>query len=95
MSVKHAVEFAKSQTVDCGFLDVRLKDGLVFPAAEVLRQKGVRIVFYTGQADLEAIRRSWPDAKVIQKPAPLSELTQALIEACAGSNRGDDRRVQK
>jgi hypothetical protein len=68
--VKSTVELAEKEDLDCSVLDVSLKDGLVFPAAEVLRQKGVRIVFYTGQADLEAIRRSWPDAKVIQKPAP-------------------------
>jgi DNA-binding NtrC family response regulator len=82
LSVKRAVELAESQTIDCGFFDVTLKDGLVFPAAEVLRQKGAGIVFYTGQADLEAIRQDWPEAKVLQKPAPLAALMQAVIEAC-------------
>jgi hypothetical protein len=43
---------------------------------------GGGIVFYTGQADLEAIRRDWPEAKVLQKPAPLGALMQAVIEAC-------------
>jgi CheY-like chemotaxis protein len=82
LSVRRAVELAKSQTLDCGFFDVALKDGLVFPAAEVLRQKGIGIVFYTGQADPEAIMRDWPKAKVLQKPTPLPALLQAVIEAC-------------
>jgi CheY-like chemotaxis protein len=87
LSVRRAIELAKSQTLDCGFFDVTLKDGLVFPAAEVLRRKGIGIVFYTGQADPEAIRRDWPKAKVLQKPAPLPALLQAVIEACVPACR--------
>jgi CheY-like chemotaxis protein len=83
LSVKRAVELAESQDIDCGFFDVTLRDGLVFPAAEVLRQKGAGIVFYTGLADPEAIRQNWPEAKVLGKPAPLSALMEAVIEACA------------
>ena len=81
-SVKRATELAESQALDCSILDVRLKDGLVFPAAEVLRRKGVRIIFHTGQADPEIISRNWPDAKVFQKPAPLHEMIRAVIKAC-------------
>jgi two-component SAPR family response regulator len=84
-SVQRAVELAKKEDVDCGILNIELRDGLVVPAAEVLRQKGVKIVFYTGWFDPEGIRRNWPDAKVLEKPASLPALAQAVIEACAAA----------
>jgi DNA-binding NtrC family response regulator len=81
-SVKRAVELAGEADLDCGVLDVSLKDELVFPAAAVLQRKKVNTIFYTGQIDQEAIRRDWPAAKVLAKPAPLRTLLQALAEAC-------------
>jgi DNA-binding response OmpR family regulator len=81
-SVKRAVELAGEADLDCGVLDVSLKDELVFPAAAVLERKKVNTIFYTGQIDQEAIRRDWPAATVLAKPAPIRTLLQALVEAC-------------
>jgi DNA-binding response OmpR family regulator len=81
-SLKHAVKLAGEEGLDCGVLDVRLNNELVFPAAGVLQRKGVNIIFHTGQVDPEAISRDWPAAKVLVKPAPLRTLMQALAEAC-------------
>ena len=36
-TVERAVELAQKEDLDCSILDVRLKDGLVFPAAEERR----------------------------------------------------------
>jgi hypothetical protein len=47
-TVKRALALAEQQELDCGVLDVSLKDGLVFPAAKVLRRKGVRPISYRG-----------------------------------------------
>ena len=81
-SVKRAVELAGEEGLDCGVLDVSLNDELVFPAAGILQRKNVNIIFYTGEINPEAIRRDWPAAKVLVKPAPLRTLMQALAEAC-------------
>jgi len=83
MSVERAVELAEKEHIDCAVLDIRLGDQLVFPAAAVLRRRGVNIVFYTAQADPEALSRNWPGAKVLSKPAASRMLVQALAEACA------------
>jgi DNA-binding response OmpR family regulator len=56
-SAERALELAKAEQLTCGVLDARLRDGLVFPAACVLRQKGAGIVFYTAQYDPEAKAR--------------------------------------
>jgi hypothetical protein len=63
---------------------VKLRDGLVFPAARILRDKGAGIVFYTGHHDPEGLKQDWPQAHVLLKPAPLHLLMRAVIEACAG-----------
>jgi two-component SAPR family response regulator len=82
-SVKRALELAEKQDLSCGILDISLADGLVFPAAHVLRKKGIQIIFYTGQADLESIKRDWPGAEVLMKPISSQALMRAVISACA------------
>jgi DNA-binding NarL/FixJ family response regulator len=82
MSLERALELAEAAGLTCAVLDVRLRDGLVFPAAEALRKRGIGIVFYTGQGDPEEIRRNWPQAKVLLKPAPMEKLILAIISTC-------------
>jgi DNA-binding response OmpR family regulator len=82
LSLERAIELAKVEHLSCAVLDVTLRDGLVFPAATLLRQRGVSIVFYTGIGDPEAIRRDWPDAEVLVKPVPWDLLKRAVMAAC-------------
>jgi DNA-binding response OmpR family regulator len=87
LSLERALELARAEPLDCGVLDVKLRDGLVFPAARILREKGAGIVFYTGHHDPEGLKQDWPEARVLLKPAPLHLLMRAVIEACAGAPR--------
>jgi len=82
MSLARALELAATEDFDCAILDVMLRDGLVFPAASILRQKGVGLVFYTGQYNLEDLKRDWPAAQVLLKPATSEQLVQAAGAAC-------------
>jgi len=82
LSVARALELAEQENLSCGVLDVRLRDGLVFAAAEVLRKKGVGIVFHTGQVDIEELKRDWPASKVLRKPTRSSEITKAVVDMC-------------
>ena len=86
LCVERALELAIAEDLSCGVLDVRLRDGLVFPAAHVLREKGAGIVFHTGQSDPDGLKRDWPGAEVLFKPAPLRLLIPAVLTAC--SSRG-------
>ena len=85
LSLERALELAVAEPLNCGVLDVTLRDGLVFPAARILRDKGAGIVFYTGHHDPEGLKQDWPQAHVLLKPAPLDLLMRAIIEACAGT----------
>ncbi|MGA7324541.1 MAG: response regulator [Rhodomicrobium sp.] len=83
MSVGRALELAEKENLSCGLLDVQLRDGPVFPAAEVLRQKGAGIVFHTGRVGFEELKRDWPGAKVVMKPASFCQIIEAMTCVCA------------
>ena len=93
MSVDRAIELARGEDLSCAVLDVRLRNKFIFPAADVLTEKGVQVVFHTGEPNPEAIAREWPHAKVLMKPAPLLALIKAVVEACAESQSRRTRTV--
>jgi len=79
MSLERALELANAIDIDCAVLDVQLRDGLVFPVAELLRERGKGIVFYTGHSDPAEIKRDWPSARILLKPAPMEELMRDVV----------------
>ena len=85
VSLERALQLAADPGLNCGVLDVRLEDELVFPAAEVLRQRGVGVIFYTAQNNIESISRDWPKAMVVSKPASAQTLTRVVAQACFAS----------
>jgi CheY-like chemotaxis protein len=81
-SLKDTLILAETSPLDCSILDVSLCDDLVFPAAKVLRDRGIGIVFYTGYGDPDSLRREWPSAQVLTKPVPPQLLIEAAVTAC-------------
>jgi CheY-like chemotaxis protein len=82
LRVERALELAVAERLSCGILDVNLRNALVFPVADALRQKGVGIVFYTSEGDSDGLRREWPFAQVLSKPARAGALVSAISTAC-------------
>jgi CheY-like chemotaxis protein len=85
VTVKRALNLAETGTFHCGILDLSLRDELVFPVAEALKQKGAGIVFYTGHtghADVRKLKQNWPEAHIHFKPAPPDLLLQSAIASC-------------
>lgn len=68
---------------DVALLDVSLEDGSVLPAAELLIQRWVPIVFHSGhdQPVLTTGHTSW--AVALDKPAPTPEIFAALVAQLA------------
>jgi DNA-binding response OmpR family regulator len=81
-SLKNALILAETSALDCSLLDVSLCGKLIFPAAKVLRDRGIGIVFYTGYGDPETLSRDWPSAQVLIKPASPRLLIRATAAAC-------------
>ncbi|MGO9546985.1 MAG: response regulator [Rhodomicrobium sp.] len=89
-NLKRALTLAGDEALTCGILDVSLGREFSFPAAQVLRERSVGIVFYTGYADLTGLKRDWPEAQILSKPAPARFLLQTVSAACCanGSHSG-------
>jgi hypothetical protein len=55
----------------------------VFPAADVLRDAGVPLIFHSGHADENQLKTRYPEAQVYSKPCSPSRLREALLRAAA------------
>ena len=81
LTLSHALSLAQTTPMSAAVLDVSLRDEEVFPAAQELKGRGVGIVFYTGYAAVDQLRRDWPDAQVLTKPTPARVLVEAVRRA--------------
>ena len=78
-----AIAAAKTGDYELALLDVAIKGGEVFPAADILSSRGVPVVFHTGQAEREEIRAAYPMARLVSKPAREDQLLAAVAEVTA------------
>ncbi len=84
-TLAETVALAASHALTCAVLDVNLRDETSLPAAQLLQKRHTGIVFYTGYDDLDALRRDWPGAQVLSKPASPELLRQAVHAACCSN----------
>ncbi len=71
----------KTTPADIAILDVNLNGELVFPAADLLIEKGVPIIFTTGYAPEKIFPQQFHGLPVIQKPYDPRNLMQLLRDA--------------
>lgn len=83
ISVKDAVAAVTAQLPSCAVLDVRLQDGEVFPAADLLEKAGVPIIFHSGHADASDLKRRYSKAAVCEKPCSPAALRDTILELLA------------
>jgi DNA-binding response OmpR family regulator len=81
LTLSHTLSLAQSAPLSAAVLDVSLRNEEVFPAAQELKGRGVGIVFYTGYAAIDQLRRDWPEAQVLTKPTPARVLVEAVRKA--------------
>ena len=75
-----ALRAAESAEVDAALLDVNLAGKKSYPVAEVLKKRGVPIVFSTGYGQ-QGLDDGWAGHPVVQKPFLASDLEKALTRA--------------
>jgi len=75
-----ATALARTAPLTCAVLDVNLGCELVFPAAHVLRERGINTIFCTGY-DVHVLQQDWPDAQVLSKPVSSQRLIRAIKAA--------------
>ncbi len=82
-----AVALAESGEIDAAMLDINLGGTEVFPAAHVLRQRGIPFLFTSGYGS-NGLPPEYRHSPMLQKPydqALLQQALDALLEQKAGS----------
>ena len=82
-----AIALAETAPLTCAVLDVNLGCELVFPAAQVLKDRNIKTVFCTGYGDLHGLQVHWPDAQILAKPVR----PQILIRTVRSAHKYNDR----
>jgi CheY-like chemotaxis protein len=85
-TLSDAVDLARTAQADVALLDLDLKGTLAYPAADVLRERGMPIVFTSGYGSHGVIER-FRDCPILDKPFDQHSLEQA-IDTALKSNAG-------
>ncbi|MGR3322245.1 MAG: response regulator [Pseudooceanicola sp.] len=80
-SVNDALRHVEDARPDIAVLDVRLRDGEVYPLADKLRGMDVRMIFHSGHVDEDEIERMYPNAVCCRKPVSTHDLKAALVDS--------------
>lgn len=76
-SVPAALDRAAITEAQLAVLDVNLRGHRIFPAAQILRDRQIPIVFSTGYG-VDGIEAEWKTCPVIQKPFAIERLKEVL-----------------
>src|SRR5271157_1610890 len=82
-----ATALAQTAPLTCAVLDVNLGCELVFPAAQVLKDRNIKTIFCTGYGDLHGLQTDWPNAQILAKPVH----PQLLIRTVRSAHEHNDR----
>ena len=74
-----ALERAAVTQAEAAVLDVNLHGKTIFPVAQILRDRGIPIIFSTGYGR-DGIDRQWKSYPVVQKPFAIEQLEATLTE---------------
>jgi CheY-like chemotaxis protein len=82
---EEALALAQAAEFDIAVLDLNLNGTLSYPIAEVVRQRGIPIIFATGYGS-DGLRDSFRDCQTLQKPFSQGDFAQAVAVACGLSS---------
>ncbi|KAA0072088.1 response regulator [Rhodanobacter sp. T12-5] len=71
------MELAESAPIDLAILDINLAGEASFPAALILRRRGIPFVFSSGY-DEQDVPEAWRNENILQKPYDSRQLNAAL-----------------
>jgi DNA-binding LytR/AlgR family response regulator len=72
----------KGQPFDVAVLDISLADAEVYEVADLVRNRGACLVFYTA-TDARQLPERFRDAPIVNKPASGEQIYSAVLRACA------------
>ena len=84
-SLNDTLDAARNGTFDAAVLDVNLAGSEVFPAARLLAERDVPIVFHTGHAKADDIAVDYPRALTLAKPIAPERVVGAVAGIIGGT----------
>lgn len=78
-----AERVAREEEVDAAILDVMLGRDEVFPAADILQDRGIPFLFHSAHAEPERIHDAYPSVPLMPKPGDTEKLLGKLIAITA------------
>lgn len=67
-------------------LDIQLRNETIEPVARLLARRNTPFVFYTGQLETDPVRLTWPESKIIRKPAMPRTIVNTIAEVMEDSS---------
>ncbi|TDT99555.1 CheY-like chemotaxis protein [Azorhizobium sp. AG788] len=87
-----AVQAAEREPLDAAILDINLKGEVVFPAAEILSDRGIPLIFCSDYIGVSRVPDRFADAVRVPKPYTIASMAAALREIFDGDDdEGPDR----
>ena len=80
-TLKAALTIAQKDALTAAVLDVRMGQRTTEMVADVLAERGVPFIFYSGQSLPQSMRDKFPEAKVLAKPANQDAFIAVLVAA--------------
>jgi len=78
-----ALELARKAEFGIAVLDLNLNGTLSYPIAEVIRERGIPVIFATGYR-ADGVLDSFRDCPALQKPFSQQDFAEAVASACRG-----------
>ncbi len=85
-----ALALAREADIEAAILDINLGGQLTYPVAEVLKERGIPVIFATGYQPAHIASRH-KNRRVLEKPYDATALVQALVDI--GSRSACDTRI--
>jgi len=79
-----ALAAAKQGEFDAAILDINLSDGMAYPVAEILSQRGVPFAFVTGY-EADTVDERFSNVPVLQKPIERQMLQRLFVSNAASA----------
>ena len=80
MNVRQALEMARAAEIDVAVLDLNLNGESSLPVAEILRERGVPLVFSSGYGS-HGLPPEWQERPTLPKPFTADEVADTLCRA--------------
>lgn len=84
-SLPEAEALGRNERISLAILDMRIGNDTITPVADQLTERGIPLIFHTGQSPGEKPRERWPGCVVLRKPAGEKELL-AKVRALLGKS---------